>query len=110
MDEFFLKILSGNHQGAEIPLEAGSHTIGQSEDCDLVLSDSLLDDNIITLTISGDGVFSASFKSSKESDTPSYFLNGNQVDDSNIDFSQFDVLTVCGIHMVLAPLKMNGQI
>ncbi len=39
---FLLKILTGDHQGAEVALEKESLWIGQSEDCDIVLSDSSL--------------------------------------------------------------------
>ncbi|MEM7475306.1 MAG: FHA domain-containing protein [Planctomycetota bacterium] len=40
--KLLLKVFSGPHMGAEIPLTPGSHSIGSGEGCDVILSDQLL--------------------------------------------------------------------
>ena len=54
---WILKILSGVHQGAEILLESGKYTLGKNENCDLVLSDSQLNDQHLELNIYENGDF-----------------------------------------------------
>ncbi|MTI15268.1 type III secretion system inner membrane ring subunit SctD [Sansalvadorimonas verongulae] len=51
-----LKILSGPHVGAEIPLDSGTWTLGRDEECDLVLTDDTLAERHIELTVSPEGV------------------------------------------------------
>ena len=55
MSEFYLKILSGNHIGAEIPLSVGQYSIGKSEQCDLVLTDHHLAAHACFIDISATG-------------------------------------------------------
>ena len=55
-NQWTLKILSGAHNGAEIPLDDGTFTIGTGEHCDLVLQDDALGEDIGSITISEDGV------------------------------------------------------
>lgn len=55
MSEFYLKILSGNHIGAEIPLTAGTYRVGRSEQCDLVLTDHHLADQACIIEINASG-------------------------------------------------------
>ncbi|WP_281646231.1 type III secretion system inner membrane ring subunit SctD [Parendozoicomonas sp. Alg238-R29] len=51
-----LKILSGPHVGAEIPLDSGTWTLGRHEECDLVLTDDTLAERHIELNISPEEV------------------------------------------------------
>ncbi|MGB1271865.1 MAG: FHA domain-containing protein, partial [Endozoicomonas sp.] len=55
MSEFYLKILSGNHIGAEIPLEPGRYSVGADDNCDLVLTDASLHDIELIIEISPAG-------------------------------------------------------
>lgn len=51
-----LKILSGTHMGAEIPLGSGEFSIGTGDHCDLVLHDPSLQDEIGQIRIEEDKV------------------------------------------------------
>ena len=52
-----LKILSGTHEGAEIPLGDGEFSIGSGEHCDLVLHDVSLGQEVGTIRITKDKAF-----------------------------------------------------
>lgn len=51
MNTWIIKILSGSHQGAEIPLKQGAYTLGCSEIDDLIISDVALKESHLTLHI-----------------------------------------------------------
>ncbi|WP_330925743.1 type III secretion system inner membrane ring subunit SctD [Candidatus Sororendozoicomonas aggregata] len=95
MSNYYLKILSGNHLGAEIPLEPGQYSLGSAENCDLILSDASVIDLEIILSISDDGQFSIS----TDSPHPLY-LNGEPGNQA-LTPSAFDVITFGGIHIAL---------
>lgn len=50
-----LRILSGLHRGATLPLHEETHTIGASDDADVVLVDDSIKERHATLSRSGDG-------------------------------------------------------
>ncbi|PJE80413.1 Yop proteins translocation protein D [invertebrate metagenome] len=119
MDEYYLKILSGNHQGAEIPLTSGNYSLGKGEHCDLVLTDESLKDVHLTLSITDDSSFQISLSKQKPSDTDPdenddadnsptlnsvLYLNGDKTDE-NTSFNAFDILTTAGIHFSVGPAK-----
>lgn len=52
-----LKILSGTHSGAEIPLSDGLFSIGTGDHCDLVLQDPALSSQLGTMRITKEQVF-----------------------------------------------------
>ncbi len=54
---FILKIVEGPNKGAEVALVDGiAVTLGKGEDCDIVLADSTMPDEPLTLLASADGV------------------------------------------------------
>ncbi|WP_263079683.1 type III secretion system inner membrane ring subunit SctD [Endozoicomonas sp. Mp262] len=101
MTEFYLKILSGNHLGAEIPLEPGSYSLGKGENCDLILTDASLADIELIIDIAEDG----SLKVSTETQHPLY-LNGSPEGEKLIP-GFFDVFTTSSIHFALGPADQD---
>ena len=93
---WLLKILSGMHQGAEIALDFGSYTLGQSEECDLVLSDSSLADQQLTLTISEEGLII------QPSNNDTIFCEGAPHNDTFTPDS-FNIINVANINFVIGP-------
>ncbi len=98
MSEFYLKILSGNHLGAEIPLEPGQHTLGRGDDSDLVLSDASLADVELTLTISEEGQILVS----AWNDDGLLYLNGLPAG-TNFPVNHFDIITSSNLFFSLGP-------
>lgn len=98
MPEFYLKILSGNHIGAEIPLEPGRYSVGTDENCDLVLTDASLHDIELIIEISSEGALKVQ---TSTPDTPLY-LNGIP-SGSGVQSNHFDVLTSSGLFFALGP-------
>ncbi|MDP0588348.1 MAG: type III secretion system inner membrane ring subunit SctD [Candidatus Endonucleobacter bathymodioli] len=101
MSEYYLKILSGNHNGAEIPLEAGRYTLGRADNCDLILTDTAISDIHLTIEISSVGALSVT----TESKSPLY-LNGIPEGDT-LNFEYFDIVTSNGIHFAIGPANAN---
>ncbi|WP_067518340.1 type III secretion system inner membrane ring subunit SctD [Endozoicomonas ascidiicola] len=98
MTEFYLKILSGNHIGAEIPLEPGRYALGKGETCDLVLTDDQLDDIQLTIEISDNGEVKLQ---SNNSGMP-LIVNGQPAGNS-IQYSTFDVIQCNSLYIALGP-------
>ncbi|UYM15553.1 type III secretion system inner membrane ring subunit SctD [Endozoicomonas euniceicola] len=98
MGEYYLKILSGNHIGAEIPLEPGQHSLGKDESCDLVLSDASLRDNELIIQITPEGQLNI-FPRHEEG--PLYH-NGQPVE-KPFTMAAFDVITASNLFFTLGP-------
>ncbi|MFK0573442.1 type III secretion system inner membrane ring subunit SctD [Endozoicomonas sp.] len=98
MTECYLKILSGNHIGAEIPLEPGRYSLGKDDGCDLVLTDDNLNDIELIIDIYDDGQIKIQ---SGAADTPLY-LNGES-SGSSIQYNHFDIVTSSNLFMALGP-------
>lgn len=98
MSEFYLKILSGNHLGAEIPLEPGQYTFGKSDECDLVVTDATLSDVELVITIGEEGSLSVTTNNTEE---PLYH-NGTP-GEASLQLNPFDVITSSGIFLALGP-------
>ncbi|MDP0561964.1 MAG: type III secretion system inner membrane ring subunit SctD [Candidatus Endonucleobacter sp. (ex Gigantidas childressi)] len=101
MSEYYLKILSGNHNGAEIPLDTGKYTLGRVDTCDLVLTDTALSDIDLTIEIAADGALSVT----TENKSPLY-LNGIP-EGNTLNLSHFDIVTSNGIHFAIGPADAN---
>lgn len=52
--DIIIKIFSGPHLGAEIPLSPGTHTVGSSHSCDIILQDSTVAERHLSITIPDD--------------------------------------------------------
>ena len=98
MSEFYLKILSGNHLGAEIPLEPGQYTLGRGDDSDLVLSDASLAEVELTLVITQEGQISIT--ASDENNL--LYLNGKPAG-ANFPANHFDIITTSNLFFSLGP-------
>ncbi len=102
MTEFYLKILSGNHIGAEIPLEPGRYSLGKGDSCDLVLTDENLSDHELIIVINDDGQVAIQ---STSSDSLLY-LNGEPAG-SNIQYNYFDIVTSNHLFIALGPVDAD---
>ncbi|USE39030.1 type III secretion system inner membrane ring subunit SctD [Endozoicomonas sp. SCSIO W0465] len=98
MTEYYLKILSGNHIGAEIPIEPGRYTLGKDDGCDLILTDDNLNAIEFIIEISNDGQIRIQ---SGTADIPLY-LNGEPIG-SSIQYRHFDVVTSNGLFIAIGP-------
>ncbi|WP_160174010.1 type III secretion system inner membrane ring subunit SctD [Endozoicomonas montiporae] len=98
MSEYYLKILSGNHIGAEIPLEPGQYSLGKDESCDLVLSDASLRDSELVIQITPEGQLNIFPKHEEE---PLYH-NGQPVE-KPFTIAAFDVVTANNLFFTLGP-------
>ncbi len=102
MIEFYLKILSGNHIGAEIPLEPGRYSLGKDENCDLVLTDATLNEIELIVEISESGQLKVQTSTAEEQ----IYLNGQPVG-SATQCNAFDILTSSGLFFALGPSDEN---
>ncbi|WDD96619.1 type III secretion system inner membrane ring subunit SctD [Thalassomonas actiniarum] len=102
-----LKILSGVHLGAEIPLYQGSTRLGKGEDNDIVLSGDNLPDHLLTLVCSEDEVFVEGL-----SDQQANYLAGKSLSLEEkaveqqavkVPVKPFEVLTLGLLHLVYGP-------
>lgn len=98
MTAFYLKILSGNHLGAEIPLEPGRFSLGRGEHCDLILTDACLAESELVIAIAEDGSLEINTESHH-----SLYLNGYPAEDGHLAPDYFDVFTCGTIHFALGP-------
>lgn len=98
MTEFYLKILSGNHIGAEIPIEPGRYSLGKDDGCDLVLTDDNLSDIELIIEIFNDGQVKIQ---SGSADTALY-VNG-QPAGSSIQYRHFDIVTSSNLFIAIGP-------
>ncbi|WP_281557457.1 type III secretion system inner membrane ring subunit SctD [Thalassomonas sp. RHCl1] len=93
-----LKILSGVHLGAEIPLYHGSTRLGKGEDNDIVLSGDNLPEHLLTLVCSEDEVFVEGL-----SDQQANYLAGKALSLEKQVVKPFEVLTLGLLHLVYGP-------
>ena len=102
MREFYLKILSGNHIGAEIPLEAGQYSLGTDENCDLVLTDTSLHGVELIIQIKEDDQLNIFPK--QESET--VYHNGHPTSQP-FTIVPFDVITSSSLFFTLGPVDAD---
>ena len=102
MSEFYLKILSGNHIGAEIPLDPGRYSLGKSDSCDLVLTDENLGDSELVITINDDENITIQSTSSEST----LHLNGEPVG-ATIHYNYFDIVTSNHLFIALGPANAD---
>ncbi|WP_257287316.1 FHA domain-containing protein, partial [Endozoicomonas sp. SESOKO2] len=102
MIEFYLKILSGNHQGAEIPLEPGSHSLGKSDQSDLVLTDESLSDHELIINISPQGQINIA----SQSEGSLLYCNGLPRG-SELNANHFDIITSSQLFFSLGPVDAD---
>ncbi|WDE09427.1 type III secretion system inner membrane ring subunit SctD [Thalassomonas haliotis] len=102
-----LKILSGVHLGAEIPLYHGSTRLGKGEDNDIVLSGDNLPDHLLTLICSEGEVFVEGLSGQQASYLAGrpLALDEKELENQAIKLSvkPFEVLTLGLLHLVYGP-------
>ena len=91
-----LKSLSGPHQGAEVLLRPGTYTVGASEACDIIISDSLFEAEHFRL------VFTPPSLSLEPLSGP-VFLNGKRVLEGPVSVPFLQFITVGTTQMVAGP-------
>ncbi|MDR0595724.1 MAG: type III secretion system inner membrane ring subunit SctD [Puniceicoccales bacterium] len=94
--EHLLKILSGNHQGAEVVFGDESVIIGNGGDSDIVLSDSMIEPHHAEMTFSSNGV------TIKPLDGQ-VFVDGKLVKTESQVVEAFQFITIGSTHIVFGP-------
>ncbi|MDR1595985.1 MAG: type III secretion system inner membrane ring subunit SctD [Puniceicoccales bacterium] len=94
--EFLLKVLSGNHQGAEIVFGYETIVIGSDSSSDVILSDSLIKPRHVELTFSGDGITAKPLDSK-------VFVDGKLIKNETANVEQLQFITIGSTHMVIGP-------
>jgi type III secretion system YscD/HrpQ family protein len=95
--EFLLKVLSGNHQGAEIVFGNETAVIGSDDTSDVILSDSLIEARHVEITFSTDGMVLKPLNGSR------VFVDGKLVQEESVRLEEFQFLTVGSTHIVIGP-------
>ena len=91
---WFLKILSGAHIGAEIDLEEGTYAIGQHEECDFILTDQQLADKQFTISVTAGQI-----KLNTEHDTP-FIIDGETIGNT-CEPEKHQLIQIAGLNLVL---------
>lgn len=91
-----LKVLSGPQKGAEVLLRPGTYTVGSSEDCDLILNDSLFQSQHFNLTFTPPTV-------SLEVLQGATFLNGKRLEEGSVEVPFFQFITVGTTQIIIGP-------
>jgi type III secretion system YscD/HrpQ family protein len=94
--EFLLKVLSGNHQGAEIVFGYETAAIGSDNTSDVVLSDSLIEPRHVEITFSKEGI------TAKPLDGK-VFVDGKLVKEETVKVEEFQFITIGYTHIVIGP-------
>ncbi|MDR1890592.1 MAG: type III secretion system inner membrane ring subunit SctD [Puniceicoccales bacterium] len=94
--EFLLKILSGNHQGAEIVFGYETVIVGSSSNSDVVLSDSFIEPRHMEITFSKEGIQLKPLNSK-------VFVDGKLVKDETATVEEFQFITIGSTHIVIGP-------
>jgi type III secretion system YscD/HrpQ family protein len=93
--EWILKIISGPHQGAEVPLRAGRIVLGAHPECDLVLHDVLVAPQHVALTLADDTL-------TVEPIEGAVFVNGKRAAAAS-PVPPFGFVTIGTTHVVAGP-------
>ncbi len=94
--EHLLKILSGNHQGAEVVLENERAIIGSGDDSDIVLTDAMIETHHVEIT------FSDKSATIHPLDGQVY-LDGKLVKEETQEVADFQFITIGSTHIIFGP-------
>ncbi|MDR3274161.1 MAG: type III secretion system inner membrane ring subunit SctD [Puniceicoccales bacterium] len=94
--EHLLKILSGNHQGAEVVFGNEKAVIGNGEDSDIILSDSMIEAHHAEITFSDTGVVIKPLEGQ-------VFVDGKLVKEESQAVEAFQFITIGSTHIVFGP-------
>lgn len=98
-EKYLLKILSGPHQGAEVALDEGELIIGSAQDCDLILSDTLVSGHHLKVVVSDAGVSIVPLES------PVYFDGQEIAKDQYFAVEPFKFISLGSTHFVIGPTE-----
>lgn len=98
-ERYLLKILSGPHQGAEVALDEGELLIGSAQDCDLILSDTLVSARHLKVVVSETGVSIVPLES------PVYFDGQEIAKDQYFAVEPFKFISIGTTHFVIGPTE-----
>ncbi|MDR1528387.1 MAG: type III secretion system inner membrane ring subunit SctD [Puniceicoccales bacterium] len=98
--EFLLKILSGNHQGAETVFGYETVVVGSSNSSDVVLSDSFIEPRHMEITFSAEEIRLKPLNSK-------VFVDGKLVKDETIAIEEFQFITIGSTHIVIGPANQT---
>jgi type III secretion system YscD/HrpQ family protein len=94
--EHLLKILSGNHQGAEVVFEDEKVVIGSGGDSDIVLSDSMIESHHMEITFSEFGAVVRPMDGQ-------VFVDGKLIKEESQEVKAFQFITIGSTHIVFGP-------
>jgi type III secretion system YscD/HrpQ family protein len=94
--EFLLKILSGNHQGAEVVFGYETAVVGSESGSDVVLSDSFIEPKHMEITFSESGIVIKPLGGK-------VFVDGKLVKEETTTVEQLQFITIGSTHMVIGP-------
>ncbi len=94
--EHLLKILSGNHQGAEVVLGNETVVIGSGDDCDIILNDSMIELHHAEIT------FSKEAATIRPMDGQIY-VDGKLLKEENKQVADFQFITLGSTHIIFGP-------
>ncbi|MDE6432116.1 MAG: type III secretion system inner membrane ring subunit SctD [Opitutales bacterium] len=94
--EHLLKVLSGNHQGAEVILGNESVVVGSGEDSDIVLTDSMIKEHHVKITFSDDGTVIQPLDGQ-------VYIDGKLVKDEEQTATDFQFVTIGSTHIIFGP-------
>ncbi|MEW4486692.1 FHA domain-containing protein [Thalassoglobus sp. JC818] len=92
---YLLKIFSGPHIGAEVELPTGESTIGSSDDCDLVLTDRLIAEQHVAVSVSDSSI------SIRQLGSEAVLVDGKPVDSAEL--RPFQYFTIGTTHLAIGP-------
>ncbi|MDR2779012.1 MAG: type III secretion system inner membrane ring subunit SctD [Puniceicoccales bacterium] len=98
--EFLLKVLSGNHQGAEIVFGYETVVVGSSSNSDVVLSDSFIEPRHVEIAFSAEGIKLKPLNSK-------VFIDGKLVKDETVAVEEFQFITIGSTHIVIGPANQT---
>ena len=94
--EHLLKVLSGNHQGAEVILGNEAVVIGSGEDSDIVLTDSMIKEHHTKITFS-DGTTVIQPMDGQ------VYVDGKLIKEAEQSVSDFQFITIGSTHIIFGP-------
>lgn len=93
---YLLKIFSGPHAGAEIPLARGAYILGSDDDCDIIISDPGVAARHIRLSLSDGRMVVSAMEEA-------FYLDGEKAGDGEPELAPFQIVTIGATHFAIGP-------
>jgi type III secretion protein D len=94
--QYLLKIFSGLHAGAEVPLADGEYRIGVSDECDFILEDGTAGNLALRIGLDNG-------RMTVIEPTGLCYLDGAPISAEGLDFDAYQVITLGATHFALGP-------